>query len=123
MGPHLPQHLSPFIERANSLRRDERIVGLAAGGSYLTDQLDVYSDLDLIVAVEPGAVAEIMAERRQIAAQLGPLLAAFTGEHVGEPRLLICFYDAQPPCHIDLKFVSLDVVHDRVEDPGHPVAA
>ena len=40
------------------------------------------------------------------AAGLGPLLACFTGEHVGEPRLLIALY-GPPPVHVDLKFVPV----------------
>jgi hypothetical protein len=90
---------------------------MAAGGSYLADAMDAFSDLDLVVAVEPEAVASIMAARRAIAASLGQLVAAFTGEHVGEPRLLICLYDA-PPLHVDLKFVALEDVAVRVEDPA-----
>jgi hypothetical protein len=44
------------------------------------------------------------------------LLAAFTGEHVGEPRLLVCLY-GPPLLHVDLKFVSLPEAATRVEDP------
>jgi len=58
-----------------------------------------------------------MSERKEIAASLGHMLAAFTGEHVGEPRLLICLY-AEPLLHVDLKFVSLNDVPKRVEDPA-----
>ncbi len=57
-----------------------------------------------------------MSERSAIAASLGQLLAAFTGEHVGEPRLLICLY-ASPLLHVDLKFVTEDVLAQRVETP------
>ena len=32
--------------------------------------------------------------------------ATFTGEHVGESRVLICLY-GPPLLHVDLKFVSL----------------
>jgi nucleotidyltransferase-like protein len=102
------------IER---LSRDPRLVGLAAGGSYLTGAMDEWSDLDLVVAVEPAAYAAVMEERPGIAASLGPLLAAFTGEHVGEPRVLICLY-GPPLLHVDLKFASLDALADRVEDPA-----
>lgn len=44
------------------------------------------------------------------------LLVAFTGEHVGEPRLLICLY-GPPVLHVDLKFVSLSDAATRIEDP------
>ena len=99
------------------LAQDPRLVGVAVGGSYLTDTMDAFSDLDLVIAVEPEHEAEVSAERQQIAASLGPLLAAFTGEHVGEPRVLICLF-GPPPIHVDLKFVGLDDVAERVEDPA-----
>lgn len=50
------------------------------------------------------------------AAQLGTLLAAFTGEHVGEPRLLVCLYD-DPLLHVDLKFVATDAIGRSVDRP------
>jgi hypothetical protein len=96
---------------------DQRLVGIAAGGSFVTNSMDEFSDLDLVIAVEREHYAEVMAERMQIAASLGKLLAAFTGEHVGEPRVLICLYE-DPLLHVDLKFVSLEDVATRVEDPA-----
>jgi hypothetical protein len=87
-----------------------------AGGSYLTNTLDEFSDLDLVLAAEPEHYAALMAQREALAASLGALLAAFSGEHVGEPRLLICLYDA-PLLHVDLKLVELSDLADRVEDP------
>ncbi len=104
-----------FIQNAlRVIPSDERLIGLAAGGSLLS-QMDEFSDLDLVFAVEPSAYHEVMAHRSVIANGLGRLLSGFTGEHVGEPRLLICLYDG--PLHVDLKFVSLDDVEVRVEDP------
>ena len=93
------------------------VVGLAAGGSFIAGEIDAFSDLDLVLAVEPEAWPGILDRRQAIAAALGPsFLAGFTGEHVGEPRLLVCLY-GPPLLHVDLKFVSLDDVHERVEDP------
>ena len=46
----------------------------------------------------------------------GELLAAFTGEHVGEPRLLICLYGPQL-LHVDLKFVVRAELTHLVERP------
>lgn len=101
-----------------TLERDARVVGVAAGGSFLTDSMDEFSDLDLVIATEPLEHTRVMADRAGIAASLGVLLAAFTGEHVGEPRLLICLYDDTPPLHVDLKFVALPDLASRVEDPA-----
>ena len=113
----IPELHREFLHRSiDRLKADRRIVGVAAGGSFITNSMDEFSDLDLVIAVEPAHEAEVMAERMKIAASLGKLLAAFTGEHVGEPRVLICLYEA-PLLHIDLKFVSLDDVATRVEDP------
>jgi len=110
--PHR-QFLRKLVE---VLMTDTRIVGVAAGGSYLTYSMDEFSDLDLVIAVEPQEYISVLAERQTIAVSLGHLVAAFTGEHVGEPRLLICLYD-EPLLHVDLKFVCLEDVVKRVEDP------
>jgi predicted nucleotidyltransferase len=109
-----------FLKQATArLRQDLRIVGVAAGGSYATGDMDEYSDLDLVVAVEPSAYQQVLADRQRIAGTLGKLLAAVTGEHVGEPRLLICLYGGgQGLLHVDLKFVSLADAATRVEDPA-----
>jgi predicted nucleotidyltransferase len=115
--PALPESHRHFLENALSrLREDSRIVAVAAGGSFLSDTVDEYSDLDLVIVIEPSALESLMPQRQQFAERLGLLLAAFTGEHVGEPRLLICLYD-DPLLHVDLKFVSLSDASDRVEDP------
>src|SRR6185295_12839336 len=57
-----------------------------------------------------------VSDRHAIAAALGSLLTAFTGEHVNEPRLLICLY-GPPLIHVDLKFLSPSQLNPRVEDP------
>jgi RimJ/RimL family protein N-acetyltransferase/predicted nucleotidyltransferase len=114
----LPVPHRAFLARCEAaLRADARFVGLAAGGSYLTDTMDEFSDLDLVVVVEPLAYDEVLADRKALAGTLGTLLAAFTGEHVGEPRLLICLY-GDPLLHVDLKFVALEDAAQRVEDPA-----
>ncbi len=113
----IPEEHQNFIDKAvDILKQDNRIVGIALGGSYISGNMDEYSDLDFVVAVSPQDAQQIMGERMEIAKKLGNLLSAFTGEHVGEPRLLICLYDS-PLLHVDLKFISLDDAGKRVEDP------
>lgn len=58
-----------------------------------------------------------MASRFQFAQRIGVLLSAFTGEHVGEPRLLICLYGPEL-LHVDLKFVTTADLDRRVERPA-----
>jgi predicted nucleotidyltransferase len=115
---HLPAPHRAFLERALPvLADDSRIVGVGLGGSFVAGGFDEFSDLDLVIAVAPDAYEDVMGDRRRIAASLGNVLGAFTGEHVGEPRLLICLY-GPTPLHVDLKFVRLDAAADRVEDPA-----
>jgi hypothetical protein len=109
-------HVEAAHRAVSELSTDPRIAGVAAGGSWLAT-MDEFSDLDLVVAVYPEHEESVRADRAAIAARLGPLLAAFTGEHVGEPRLLICLY-GPPLLHVDIKFVALGDLAERVEDPA-----
>ncbi|WP_419950350.1 hypothetical protein [Candidatus Palauibacter sp.] len=114
----LPERHRAFLERALAAAPGvDGLVGLAAGGSFLAGEIDEFSDLDLILAVEPAIWPEVLDRGGAIAGELDPsFLAGFSGEHVGEPRLLVCLY-GPPLLHVDLKFVSLDDVHERIEDP------
>jgi hypothetical protein len=113
----LPEpHRSLLRSLCDGLQAIPDIVGLAAGGSFAGGRMDEHSDLDLVVVVDESAWPAILEQRRDIAATLGPLLGAFTGEHVGEPRLLIAMY-GPPMIHVDLKFVPPGALRERVEDP------
>jgi hypothetical protein len=114
MGEPLRVMLRNIIAR---LREVPGILGCAAGGSFITGGMDAFSDLDLVLAVDLPEWKRVMESRKTIAQSLGPLLASFTGEHVGEPRLLICLF-GPPPVHVDLKFVTLEMLETRVEDPA-----
>ncbi len=112
-----PQPHRDFLCRAvQILSRDDRIAGIAVAGSLAESGADEWSDVDLVIAVEPDSHLSIMDERQHIAAGLGELAAAFTGEHVGDPRLLICLYD-NPALHVDLKFVPLPDAVPVVDNP------
>ena len=114
----LPEAHRAFIDQAlRVLPGDSRILGLAAAGSYLTGNMDPFSDLDLIVITAPEKQDEILRDGVAIARKLGAYLEGFTGEHVGEPRVLITLY-GPPLLHVDLKFVALSDAHIRVEEPA-----
>lgn len=113
----LPELHRQFLRTAiATLSQDRRIVGLAAGGSFRTDSLDAFSDLDLVVLVHPDSWPGVLEQREDIIRPLGALLAAFTGEHVGEPRLTIALY-GPPLLHVDFKFIRPEDLATRVEDP------
>jgi hypothetical protein len=114
----LPEIHSTVLERVIAvLEADDRFEALLGGGSMIHGGFDEQSDLDLIlVARSVVDHSSVMAERREIAARAGTLLAAFTGEHVGEPRLLICLF-GPPLIHVDLKFVIATNEEVLVERP------
>lgn len=118
MPSTLPALHLEFVERVRKgVESDPRLIALLAGGSYIHGGFDDHSDLDFIVVVEDDGYSEVMASRHEFAAGLGHLLSAFTGEHVGEPRLLICLY-GPPLIHVDLKFVLRSDLARLVERPA-----
>jgi hypothetical protein len=115
--PAMPSAHRSFLEHAiPRFRADARLAGVAAGGSFIGGRLDEHSDLDLVVISGRDVAAHVLRDGSEIAGTLGPLLAAFVGDHVGEPRLLICLY-GPPVLHVDLKFYSIEDLAQRVEDP------
>lgn len=108
--------ITEFASRAvKILAADDTVIGLAVGGSWLTNEMDEFSDLDLILLTRE-KVSGNKEAMLDYARQLGNFLSGFTGEHVGEPRVLICLYD-DPLLHVDIKFLTLDELNSRVENP------
>jgi predicted nucleotidyltransferase len=97
------------------VKEDENVIGLAVAGSWITNELDEFSDLDLVLVTKEkvGGNKEKMLE---YARRIPNFLSGFTGEHVGEPRLAICLYD-RPLLHVDIKFVTPEEFRHRIETP------
>ena len=105
-----------FAEKAKQiLKNNESVIGLAVAGSWLTNEIDEFSDLDLVVVTRE-KITDDKSKMINFAKSLGDLLSGFTGEHVGEPRVLICLYD-NPLLHVDIKFLTLEEFHSRIETP------
>ena len=105
-----------FIQRViDVIEKNPAMIGLAVAGSWITQETDTFSDLDLVL-ISSNKISHDPDQMKAIAKQFGPLLSAFTGEHVGEPRVLICLYD-EPLLHVDLKFLLPDEFYERVENP------
>ena len=112
----LPKLHREFLHHAiETLAQESWLIGIAAAGSFATDTMDAFSDLDFVLAVEDEAHTTIMKKRLSIAQSLGPLLCAFTGEHIGQPRLLLCLYGPSL-LHVDLIFDTLADVVKRADD-------
>ena len=79
-----------FVEHVIEVtKKDNKIHGLALGGSWITNEIDEFSDIDMILVTKE----KISSENNKMikyAEKFGNLLSYFTGEHVGERRLLIC---------------------------------
>ncbi|YBV94355.1 hypothetical protein M1D80_06925 (plasmid) [Phyllobacteriaceae bacterium JZ32] len=115
MPSNLPSTHSELLERVcNAVTSDDRLIALLIGGSYIHGGLDEHSDLDFVLVVEEKHYADVMATRVDFAQAIGGLISAFTGEHVGEPRLLICLY-GPPLVHVDLKFVLASDLDHQIE--------
>jgi len=57
-----------YLEAAiPKLRADDRLVGLAAGGSFISRMLDEHSDLDLVVVSRPDAASEVLRDGPDLA--------------------------------------------------------
>lgn len=118
MPSTLPTLHSKFLEKVRSaVAGDPRFTALLAGGSYIHGGFDQYSDLDFVIVCDDEKYDEVMTSRLLFAQRIGGLLSAFTGEHVGEPRLLICLYGPEL-LHVDLKFVTSADLDRRVERPA-----
>jgi predicted nucleotidyltransferase len=105
-----------FADRVVEIvRPDPAVLGIAAAGSWITGELDEYSDLDLVLITREKIGGDKIKMLEQ-AKRFGDFISGFTGEHVGEPRVLICLYD-NPLLHVDIKFLTLPEFHERVEDP------
>lgn len=112
----IPEHLRAVADNVVAeAERDPRVLAVLAGGSVATGTSDEYSDLDLVLVCREEDQPACLAEAKEFAGRVGPLLSSFTGEHVGEPRLLIALY-GPPLVHVDLKFVTPDGLRTRVED-------
>lgn len=108
--------LFDFAEKAKEIfEKDANVIGLAVGGSWLQNGIDEYSDLDLLLVTRE-RISGDKEKMLDYAKQAGSLLSGFTGEHVGEPRLLICLYENQL-LHVDIKFLTLEELVPRVETP------
>jgi predicted nucleotidyltransferase len=116
MTARLPRWAQEFVDKVvSACEQDPRILGVTIGGSAVTGTMDVFSDLDFLIICTNDGCDEVLAGARDLAATLGPLLVAFTGEHVRESRLLIGVF-GPPLRHVDLKFVTLADLATRVED-------
>jgi hypothetical protein len=113
----LPRHRARLESACRVGMAEPAVVGMAIGGSFAGGRPDELSDLDLRLVVEDDAFERMLDRRRAIAEAAGPLVAAFTGGHVGEERLLITLY--ADLVHVDYLVVGVSDVAEH--NAGHAV--
>jgi hypothetical protein len=123
MRLQLPAALDPFPLHRDKVERAYRfgvsvpeILGMAIAGSFAAGGSDVYSDVDLRIVVEDAALDAVFARRHEMAQSCGDMVAGFTGEHVGDPYLLIVLYDDL--VHVDFDFTRLSDL--TADNQGRP---
>ena len=113
----VPSLQSRFLSDAvPRIQQEARVTGVAVAGSIAGGHPDIYSDVDLIVVIDDEAFDSVMKERLTLISSWAPLVVGFTGEHVGEPRLIITLV-GPPLLHADFKFVRAHDFAERTEDP------
>ena len=71
----LPDLHRQFLLSSNDyLKKDKRILGVAGGGSLISGNMDEFSDLDLVLIIDPSHYKHVLNERRKIALGMGSLL-------------------------------------------------
>lgn len=98
------------------IQQDARVAGVAIAGSLARGNPDVYSDVNLVVVIEDSAFESVMSERFALIGAWATVVIGFTGEHVGEPRLVITLV-GPPLLHADFKFVCVSDFAERDEEP------
>src|SRR2546425_1445712 len=109
----LVRHGARLIAACHMGINEPAVLGMAIAGSFVDGTPDEYSDLDLRVVLTDGSFERLFSRREELARECGPLVAAFTGEHVGEPHLLITLYNDL--VHVDFLFTELASAREKNE--------
>ncbi|MGP3938475.1 nucleotidyltransferase domain-containing protein [Streptomyces sp. 6N106] len=111
-----PLHRQFLDDVLPRIQREAGVIGVAASGSLASGNPDTYSDIDLVIVIDETSFEPVMTRRLELIGSWTDLVAGFTGEHVGEPRLIITLV-GPPLLHVDFKFVRLTDFAERSEDP------
>ncbi|MDR6972790.1 hypothetical protein [Leifsonia shinshuensis] len=97
-------HRTFLDEVVPRIAADDRVTAIALSGSLAHGTPDDFSDVDLVLAIRDDAHAAVMSDRLELIASWTDVVVGFTGEHVGEPRLIVSLV-APPVLHVDFTFL------------------
>ncbi|MEV8214147.1 hypothetical protein [Leifsonia sp. NPDC077715] len=116
----IPLRQQEFLDRVvPRIAAEERVTAVALSGSLAHGSPDAFSDVDLVLAVPDEQHAAVMADRLALIASWTDLAVGFTGEHVGEPRLIVTLV-GPPVLHVDFTFLP-ESQFARVVGRLHPL--
>jgi len=107
----LPLHKARLEAICLAAMQEQRIVAMSIWGSFARGTADWYSDLDLALVSEDDDVRHVIRTAREIAEASGPVVAAYPGEHVGEPDMVTVLYEDL--LHVDLTAIGLSAFAAR----------
>ncbi|MGH1549564.1 hypothetical protein ACRAWB_10510 [Leifsonia poae] len=129
----IPERQQEFLDRVlPRIAADDRVTAVALSGSLAHGSPDAFSDVDLVLAIPDESHAAVMADRLALIAAWTDLVVGFTGEHVGEPRLIVALV-GPPLLHVDFTFLpesrfaevvgGLRLLHGAVDAPAAQLPA
>jgi predicted nucleotidyltransferase len=107
----LPLHKARLEAICLAAMREQRVVAMTIWGSFARGTADWYSDLDLGLVSEDDDVQHVSRTAREIAESSGPVVAAYPGEHFGEPDMVTVLYEDL--IHLDLTAIGLSAFAAR----------
>lgn len=113
-----PEHWQIASRAIKRLGADERVLGLYLSGSFAKGKPDRWSDIDLHVVVPDGAVDEVLGSHERLIREVGDIATSFPATHLGDPHLIIVFYRASEPIHVDYQYRALGALKPKREDSG-----
>jgi len=101
-----PQHRRLLERAAAHFQADQRVLGVAVGGSIAAGNMDFYSDIDLDVIVRGDDFDAVFAERDRAAVAVGQPLFRFIADHLPfGAHLYIVLYEG--PIKLDFSYLRV----------------
>lgn len=112
----ISHHLTFAEKIKHLLLADDRILGLALGGSWINNELDEFSDLDFYIVLDADLENLNFEEKKELIAGAGKIVSCYINAH--DNNVMTTLFDLSPQLlHVDFKWIYPIGFHDRVEDP------
>jgi Streptomycin adenylyltransferase len=104
-----------------TVKQDERIVGVLTSGSACEGRVDQWSDIDAFLFLRDEDFDLFLQHWQTWATQLGQILLAYHPDH--NPRIAWTIYHAEPiPLRVDFRMIHASEAASVSEWPAHPTS-